>query len=283
MVRTVLIGAVVSLVGAFVFFETYTPALSEHHGRAQAELFLGEGDGQPLIVGFGGGEGGNAWASDRWKETREKFIEQGYAFLAIGYFGGEGIPAALDRVPLDAIYESIMAAADNPKIDRRRIALIGGSKGAELSLNLASRYPEFGAVVAIAPSHVSFPATTFAAATSSWTFHGEEVPYVPMGWSAAPALLKSDMRGAFSVMLRNERAVAAAEIAVERIKGPILLVSATQDEMWPSSQMSEAVVRRLRRAGFQHHFEHWAIEGDHAEPLKHFDRILGFLSEHFSM
>lgn len=281
MVRIVLIGAVVILVGAIVFFETYTPALSEDHGRVHAELFLGQEDGQPLIVGFGGGEGGNAWASDRWKETREKFIQQGYAFLAIGYFSGEGIPAELDRIALDAIYDSIMAAADNPKINRQKIALIGGSKGAELALNLASRSPEFRAVVGIVPSHVSFPATNFAAATSSWTFNGEEVAYVPMAWSALPALLRSDVHAAFSVMLQNDEAVASAEIAVERINGPILLVSATRDEMWPSTQMSEAMVRRLQAAGFPHHYEHLAIDGDHAEPLKHFDRILGFLNEHF--
>lgn len=282
MVRIVLIGAVVIVAGVFVFFETYTPAISEDHGKVQAELFLGEaGDDQPLIVGFGGSEGGNAWASDRWKATRERFIEKGYAFLAIGYFGGEGIPAELDRVALDAIYDSIMAAADHPKINRRKIALIGGSKGAELALNLASRYPEFRAVVGIVPTHVSFPASNFAAATSSWTFNGEEVPYVPMGWSALPSLMRGDLRAAFSVMLRNDEAVASAGIAVERINGPILLVSATQDEMWPSTQMSEAMVRRLKGAGFPHHYEHLAIDGGHVEPLKHFDRILGFLNEHF--
>lgn len=281
MVRIMLIGAVVLLVGVFVFIETYAPALSGNHGKVQAELFLGEADEQPLIVGFGGGEGGNAWASDRWKETREMFTEQGYAFLAIGYFGGEGIPAELDRIALDAIYDSIMAAADDPQINRQKIALIGGSKGAELALNLASRYPDFRAVVGIAPSHVSFPATNFAAATSSWTFNGEGVPYVPMGWSALPAVLKSDLRSAFSVMLENDEAVASAGIAVERINGPILLVSATQDEMWPSTPMSEAMVRRLGKAGFPYHYEHIAIDGGHGEPLEHFDRILDFLNEHF--
>jgi uncharacterized protein len=174
-----------------------------------------------------------------------------------------------------------MAAADHPKINRQKIALIGGSKGAELALNLASRFPEFGAVVGIVPSHVSFPATNLTASTSSWTFNGEEVPYVPMGWSALPALLKSDLRAAFSVMLKNDEAVARAGIAVERINGPILLVSATRDEIWPSTQMSEAMTSRLGEAGFPHHYEHVAIAGGHAEPLKHFDRILDFLNEHF--
>jgi uncharacterized protein len=281
MLKKAMVGAVVLLVGIVVFFAMYTPALSEAHGKVQTELFLGEGDDQPLIVGFGGGEGGNAWASARWSGTREKFIEQGYAFLSIGYFGAEGIPPELDRVSLNAIHEAILAAAQNPRVNGQKIALIGGSKGAELALNLASRYPEISAVVGIVPSHVSFPATNLSASTSSWMYDGEEVPFVPMGWSALPSLLKSDMRGAYSVMLKNQEAAEAAAIAVERINGPILLVSATRDEMWPSTSMSEAMVRRLEAARFPHHYEHLVIEGGHAEPLKHFDRILSFLNDHF--
>jgi uncharacterized protein len=53
--------------------------------------------------------------------------------------------------------------------------------------------------------------------------------------------------------------------------------------MRPSTQMSEAMVRRLESAGFPHHYEHLAIEGGRGEPLEHFDRILEFLSEHFRM
>ncbi|MGB6153213.1 MAG: hypothetical protein WBG48_14610 [Pricia sp.] len=40
-----------------------------------------------MVVGFGGSEGGNAWANDRWSATRERFLAEGYAFLSVGYFG----------------------------------------------------------------------------------------------------------------------------------------------------------------------------------------------------
>lgn len=281
MLKVMATGVVVVLVSAYLFLEFYTPSLSENHGSVQAELYLGEGDDQPLVVGFGGGEGGNAWASDRWEVTRESFIEQGYAFLAIGYFGADRTPATLDRIALDAVHDSILQAAQHPRVDQEKIALIGGSKGAELALNLASRYPDIGAVIAIVPSHVSFPATDLTAATSSWTFHGEQVPWVPMRWAAVPAVLGRDLQGAFSTMLEDEEAVAAAEIPVERINGPVLLLSATEDEMWPSTEMSEAMMRRLRDANFPHHYEHLAIEGGHTEPLDHFDRVFAFLDEHF--
>jgi hypothetical protein len=128
MIKVLLATAGLALVGAFVFLETYTPAISKAHGNVQAKLFVGAGDNQPLIVGFGGAEGGNAWASDRWKETRDGLVEQGYAVLAIGYFGMEATPGDLDRISLNAIYDSIMATAGHPSVDKRKIALIGGRR-----------------------------------------------------------------------------------------------------------------------------------------------------------
>jgi uncharacterized protein len=86
-------------------------------------------------------------------------------------------------------------------------ALIGGSKGAELALLLASHYPDVKCVVALVPGHCAFPALTLGATTSSWTFQGSEVPFVPMPWAAVPAALKHDLRQAFTIMLRDTAAV----------------------------------------------------------------------------
>jgi hypothetical protein len=62
------------------------------------------------------------------------FLAQGYALLALAYFGEEGIPKELDRISLEGVYAAIVDAADHPKVNRDCIALIGGSKGAELAL-----------------------------------------------------------------------------------------------------------------------------------------------------
>ena len=125
--------------------------LPENQGKVQSGLFMGEGENKPLVVGLGGGEGGNTWASDRWKFTRDKFIKDGYAFLALGYFGVEGTPDHLDRISIEAVHQAIIDATRNPKINGKRIALIGGSKGAELALLLASHYSDINCVVALVP------------------------------------------------------------------------------------------------------------------------------------
>ena len=49
-----------------------------------------------------------------------------------------------------------MNIAKNNKIDESKIALIGGSKGGELILNLASRFNQYKAVIAMSTSNVSF-------------------------------------------------------------------------------------------------------------------------------
>ncbi|MFD2522398.1 acyl-CoA thioester hydrolase/BAAT C-terminal domain-containing protein [Emticicia soli] len=263
----------------FVSFQGFTQSLSTK--GVNSRLYVGDTDKQPLIVGLGGSEGGNPWASNYWKKTRDEFINKGYAFLALGYFGAEGAPDMLDRISLEKVHDAIVEATKNLKIDKNRIALIGGSKGAELALLLASHFNDIKCVIAIVPSHVAFPGLTNHLSTSSWTYQGKEVPYVPVSEEAIPALIKRDLRTAFDTMLNDKAAVEKAAIHVEHINGPVFLLSATQDEMWGSTPMSDAIIARLKQHNFTHHYEHIAIEGGHAAPLKHFNKIFDFLANHF--
>lgn len=280
------IGALLLLLtlGAYSYYVVAsfdTTNLPERHGQVNAQLFLGAGENQPLIVGLGGAEGGNAWASDYWKKQRTSYLENGYAFLAIGYFGMPDTPENLDRIALEGIREAIADAANNPKVDADCIAVMGGSKGGELALTLASRYAEIKAVVGIVAANAVFAGLTDAMTTSSFTHERQQIPFVPVPWSATPALLTGNLRGAFETMLEDRAAWQAAEIPVERVNGPIFLISATQDEFWPSSEMSDRIVERLQGNRFAFHYEHVAIDGDHAEPLNHFDKIDRFLDTHF--
>jgi len=247
----------------------------------ESKLYLGEGKNQPLVVGLGGSEGGNAWTSDYWKTTREKFIEKGYAFLAIGYFGATGTPDTLQKIAIEDVYYAIKAATKNKKVDKRKIAIIGGSRGADLALLLGSYYDDISCVVGIVPSHVTFPGNTNHFTTSTWTYKGEELPFVPVNEEAVPFLMKRDLRGTFEAMLLDSIAEEKSLIKVEKINGSILLLSATQDEICPSTPMCEKMIERLKLKKFKYHFEHIAIDGGHTEPLKHFDLIFQFLEEHF--
>ncbi|WEN15204.1 acyl-CoA thioester hydrolase/BAAT C-terminal domain-containing protein [Rhodanobacter sp. AS-Z3] len=262
-----------------------TTTLPTNYGKVVSKLYLGEGERQPLLAGFGGAEGGNAWASRHWQGERDTFVKQGYAFLAPGYFGMPGTPERLDRLSLDAVHDAILVAAKNPQVEGRCIALIGGSRGAELALTVASRYPDIKAVMAIVPGSAVFAGNTPSMKTSAFTWHGKPLPYVPVPWAAVPDLLKHHLREAFEKMLTNQPtnqpAVEAAAIPVERINGPVYLMSATHDELWPSQPMAAAMMRRLDTHQFAFTHTHDVFDGGHAAPLAHFDRVHAFLASNF--
>jgi dienelactone hydrolase len=249
--------------------------------NTQSVLYLGKNKKQSLIVGLGGSEGGNAWASNYWKKTREQFIEKGYALLAIGYFGAKGTPDTLNKIALEDVYNAIKIATKNKRINKKKIAIIGGSRGADLALLLASYHKTIKCVVSIVGSNAVFPGHTNHFSTACWTYQNKELPFVPVNEASIPFLMKRDLRGTFEAMLKDTVAVEKASIKVEQIEGSILFLSATQDEICPSTPMAEAMIERLKNKNFKYHFEHKAFEGNHTEPLKHFDLIFEFLATNF--
>lgn len=281
-IKWVLIVFVMLITVAFCYYQYLvfsfdTETLPRNYGKFDSQLFLGSGESQPLLVGLGGAEGGNAWAGDYWSEQRNRFLDQGFSFLALGYFGMEGVSRDLDRIPLDGVMGTILAAAQNPNIDESCIILLGGSKGAELSLAMASYYVEIKGVVAIVPGSAIFPAQTIALNTSSFALNDAPLNFVPIPFSATPALIAGDLRAVWEEMLKNDSAMEAAAINVEKINGPIFFLSATQDEMWPSAEMAADMMERLSLKQFPHFSEHVAIAGNHGAPLDHFALIEEFL------
>ncbi|SKA11850.1 alpha/beta hydrolase family protein [Novilysobacter spongiicola] len=271
------------LVGAaWVLWRVYsfdTETLPERHGQVDARLYAPAGPPRPLLVGLGGAEGGNSWTRDHWQQQRDRFQQQGYALLALGYFGQPNTPQDLDRIALEGVQEAIREAQGDPAVNGDCVILMGGSKGAELALLLAAHDPDIDAVVAMAPGDTVFPAHTDAMTTSSWSYRGEPLPFAPIPWSATPDLIGGNLHAVMERTLAGETAAAAA-IPVERIAGPILLVAAQDDEMWPSVRMSRRMVERLEGAGSSYPKELVVVEGGHEAVVDHFDRVEAFLQEH---
>ena len=144
------------------------------------------------------------------------------------------------------------------------IAVAGASRGGELALLLAATYPVFRAVVSwVGSGLVSGGVVSMGVApVAGWTREGRDLPFagfVPgaVDMNARPVTLTPG----FFAGLDDAEAVAAAEIPVERINGPVLLVSGTDDAVWPSTTLSEFAVRRLRAYGHPHAVEHLVYEG----------------------
>ncbi|RZK40146.1 MAG: hypothetical protein EOO90_16240 [Pedobacter sp.] len=250
--------------------------------NVEAILYTGTKKNQALVVGLGGSEGGNAWTSKHWQKTREEFLARGYAFLAIGYFGCKETPKILDKIAIDEVYQAIAVAKNHSTVNPTKIAIIGGSRGADLALLLASYYPDISLVVGMSASHAVFPGHTQHFESSCWTFEGKELPFVPVNEAAVPFLMKNDLRGTFEAMLKDTLAEKSALIKIEKIKGPILLISATQDEIIPAVSMGDKMIKRLKARQFKYVYEHIILEGSHAEPTKHFDKVFKFLDINFT-
>jgi uncharacterized protein len=285
-VRKKILFAVVSLVvivltAWFLFVSYYKPALSDRHGKLDAELFLSDSSQrQPMIVAFGGSQGGNTWTADYWAPMRNEFLRQGYAVLSIGYFKTENTPESLDRISLNAIYDTIKSMGRHPRINSGKIALLGSSRGGELVLNLASRYKDFDAVVALVPAHATFPSEQ-SLNTSAWTFNEKEVPYFRIPFATILASIGGSKKSAWENILANELTERNSLIEVEKIDGPVLLLSAADDETWPSQYMCEQIANRLQEKQFKYYYKHYAFEGGHYDTRKHFDEVFAFLNAHF--
>jgi pimeloyl-ACP methyl ester carboxylesterase len=225
--------------------------------------YLPPGDGpHPAVIVLGGSEGGLPV-----RFAAPLLASHGYATLALAYFGLPGLPRGLVNIPLEYFGKAIahVRAAIAPRNDF--VAVYGMSRGGELALLIASLYADIRAVVAVVPSGVVFGA--FGPSEpwdrrprGAWTLAGKPLPDMSQNnryadsWVADP--MQSPIRGTPRVLnaMRDLDAVERATIAVERIKGPVLMVSGRDDQIWPSFELAEIARRRLQVHNHPWPFEH---------------------------
>ena len=219
----------------------------------------------PGIIVLSGAGGGLLSAA----ELPGGLASRGFAVLSLAYFAREGLPKQLSGIRLEYFKTAIDWVAAQPGVDPNRIAVVGVSRGGEVALLLGSTYPQIKAVVAYVPSHVVWAGCCDSLAQESppWTYQGKPISHMP----PAPEIRRG-MNGLrpdtpvrrtpiFLRRLEDTTAVAQATIPVERIGGPVLLVSGYDDQVWPSSIMAEQTMDRLRRHAFKHHHRHIAYRG----------------------
>jgi dienelactone hydrolase len=164
------------------------------------------------VLLLGGSEGGmpNGYAASL-------LAAHGYPVLAIAYFAEPGLPALLENIPLEYFQQALGWLAGQPEVDPSKITVIGASRGGELALLLGATYPDLiHGVAAYVPSERINPAPR-RPDTPAWTLAGKPL--------------------------------ASAPIAVEKIAGPVFVVGAVQDGLWPSSPAVLAIEKRMKEQG----------------------------------
>jgi hypothetical protein len=196
----------------------------------------------PAVIVLGGSEGGIN------RDRAALIASHGYATLALAYFGIAPLPNELDRIPVETVDRAVEWLAAQPSVDRKRIAVMGGSKGAELALLAASKNRAIRAVIAFAPSSVVFQSIIEGpSSTSSWTIGGHELPFAPY---VSSDLFKTSHRLIDLYDPTLGAAPPATAIPVETINGPILLLAGRDDALWPSSTMAAQIADRAKKMHF---------------------------------
>jgi dienelactone hydrolase len=197
---------------------------------------------------------------------------RGYAAFNLAYFAEPGLPRGLVNIPLEYFEHAIRWTRAQPWLHDGFLAAWGPSRGGELALLLGATFPDINAVSAWVPSGVMFWPIGLAEQgdtrpPASWTWHGKPLPYLQENNGSVEALppQQPGQPTAYTPIylrhLRDERAVERATIPVENIRGPILLVSGTDDQMWPSSVLADIAMRRLQSNGFKFPFQHLKYQG----------------------
>jgi dienelactone hydrolase len=233
-------------------------------------IYEPEGGRRPAVLVLGGDKGGIP------VQYAPVLAGHGYVTLALAYFRSEGLPADLVEIPLEYFKRAIDWLRARPSVDAERIAILGHGRGAEAALLLAALHAELRAVVALAPSHVVWEGTVrdprkrgrqaLASGRSAWTLGGRPLPFVPR--TVTPQVAAKAAAGerfaAIEVMRLASVDLAEvwrARIPVEKIGGPVLLVSSLADRTWPAAEMSDRIAEALRAGGFRYRVEHRQYDG----------------------
>ena len=236
------------------------------------ELFKPEEDKYPgkALICFSGSDGGIAVT----RLLADVFRNQGLTTLALAYVMEEGLPDRFVKVPIDSLEAAAKRLHD---MGYEKVGLWGISKGAELSLLAGSLLPGLvNAVISVAP--MSTVCQGFAkekgisfVPESSWSFHGKAIPYssfemekFPLGHILRKSIQIRDITMTDLYVPLVENPNPDAVIKVEKITGPILLISSKMDNMWPSELAVEKIMKRLKDYDFPYLYQHLSYEyGSH--------------------
>ena len=215
-------------------------------GRMQGFRFVPkEKSHKGLVICFGGSDGGPNF------ETAKRLAEEGYETFALFMYGMKNQEQTLAKIPLEQFEDVISYINENIK-DNKPISVLGASKGAEYALNLAGKYPEIDNLILMALSSYNFAGLDFKDYGSSWTYKGEELPYIDIKKSSfnaflkniiVPAIIKSPIsyKETYNSAIEEDPSSQEKLIPVEDIKANILMIVGEDDLMWDSLAMANKI------------------------------------------
>ena len=201
----------------------------------------------PMVAVLSGSKGG--YIQSDHPMVRD-LLFAGFRVASMAYHGATGTPDHLREISIDAVANRIAELGRAAGVGEGCVGVLGVSKGAELTLLLASLSGVGDVHVAATPSDVVWQSsqTTFRR-RSSWTRNGEPLPFVPyLRFSRATLTALRDVKRAGALheaSLRKADNLEAARIPIERATTPVLALAGSEDALWPTQAMMERMIARL--------------------------------------
>lgn len=253
-----LIGSLLLIFAAVIFL--WKPWLSEKEVLAplpggvriaEPDLlgnFYAADDGQAgSVLVIGGSDGGISATADN---IAKALADEGFDALAISFWGAPGQSLEMKKLPLEA-FEKGIEFLKRRGGGNNRVSLLGYSKGAEAALLLGTYRDDVAAIVAGAPTSVSWQAMDLLGmvfgASSTFSLQGKSIsflPYANVEFSKGPSVFEIHRNS-----LRDIAKHPDAGIAVEQIKSPVLLLCGGKDLIWPACDMASDLVDRANERG----------------------------------
>ncbi len=219
-----------------------------------------EGGPHPGLIILSGSDGGlHEWLA-------QVLASNGFAALTLAYWGYRDLPKELVEISLEYFQKAVAWMKRQKSVRAELLAVVGGSKGGELALLLGATYHDIKAVVAWVPSSIIWKGISQQRSGSSWSLDGKGLPCIPWTFTQEDAIKweKGELlsfRHLYALDKIDPAAIDKATIQVEKIEGPVLLVSGTDDQTWPSSDFCDMVMQRLEKIKHPYEYKHLKYEG----------------------
>ena len=201
----------------------------------------------PGILLIGGSEGGLGSDMTRLALALQK---DGYSVLHQSYWRAPGQPERLEGIPLETFQRGLAWLRARPEVDPSRTAMMGWSRGSEVTQLIAMRDRSLKAIVLGMPGNAVWPGFSWDEPWrqfgSPWTWRGENLVHLD---TSGVQMFGGDPEAIGKELLALQDEQPEALLPIEDVRVPVLMICGEADNVWASCAMGRKIEQRAEAEG----------------------------------